>query len=337
MDYQKRTLIVNHLAGVSTKDQEKELEEWLASSPENNRQYEIIKGIWLASAAVPADAAWQTSFKKLKLEIEKQDQADNTIRRIPAFKFWGIAAAAALTCIVLAASLFFLKRPSENIEMVLLERSTGPGEVLHLTLPDSTEIWLNGNSRIRFPASFSAAAVRAVTLYGEAFFKVKHKEKQPFVVSSGALKTTVLGTSFNITAYQDAKRQEVTVLTGMVSVSNNSASEDQIIRLLPSQKAVFEQVSGKMLKADTHADDVIAWREGRLVFDRTAMDEVFEVLERKYDVRIEAEPGSFKDCRLTASFGNISLSELLNTLKKTLDISYTQHHNHISIKGGNCM
>src|SRR5690606_7625428 len=128
--------------------------------------------------------------------------------------FSWLAAACLLIC--LSAGFFILNR---NIfrQSELLVVHTGFREVKELLLSDGTKVWVNANSRLKYPKRFENDK-REIVLEGEAFFKVKRDEQRPFIISSKGIRTTVLGTSFNISSYAGDEEVKVTVISGKVAV-----------------------------------------------------------------------------------------------------------------------
>nr|WP_199075349.1 FecR family protein [Pedobacter sp. ASV19] len=338
MDQEIWKLILSHVSGENNEENEIRLKEWLVKDPVHQQQFEQACELWNDTAEIPEQAGWKDSFAQIKSEVIKPDsvKATEEKRLKVVFKRW-IAAAAVLGGTILLGIFFQNRRPAVHAEAAeWITETSAAGQILKVLLPDSTEVWLNSGSRIRFPKNLQTSAIRNVQLTGEGFFKVKRDVRHPFIVKSLNLQTRVLGTSFNIKAW--AKKQpEVTVMTGKVAVSRDSAgTQSAAIHLLPNQKAVYSRISGKLHKEDVEeAADANAWISGKLMFNQTPVQEVFEAIERRYQVRIQSEH-DFKGCKLTASFKNIALAEVLQTLKITLDIHYAINKQTIYIKGGKC-
>jgi transmembrane sensor len=338
MDQEIWKLILSHVSGENNEENEIRLKEWLVKDPVHQQQFEQACILWADTAGIPEQDGWKESFAQIKSEVIKLDsvKATEEKRLKIIFKRW-IAAAAVLGGMILLGIFFQNRKRVVHAEAAgWITETSAAGQILKVLLPDSSEVWLNSGSSIRFPKNLPTAAIRNVQLTGEGFFKVKRDVKHPFIVKSLNLQTRVLGTSFNIKAW--AKYQpEVTVMTGKVAVSRDSAgTQSAAIHLLPNQKAIYSRISGKLHQENVEeAADANAWISGKLMFNQTPVQEVFEAIERRYQVRIQSEH-DFKDCKLTASFKNIALAEVLQTLKITLDINYTINKQTIYIKGGKC-
>lgn len=309
--------------------EEKKIQEWLSKDPEHQQELERALWLWENTSAPSENEEWKESFNTIQASLLQE-----VPRKTIDFKFW-LAAAAVFAAIALFTFFYKVQQPVlQPAEIAWVTKSANSGKVINVLLPDSTEIWLNPGSSISFPKNLQHAGLRTVRLKGEAFFKVKRDPQHPFVVQSLNLRTRVLGTSFNIRAWE-GRQTEVTVLTGKVAVSRDSAgTQSAAIHLLPNQKAIGNSTK-LYLENVEDARAAISWTEGKMVFDQLAVKEVFEALERKYGVKIIADQ-SFKGCKLTAKFDNVSLKEVLQTLQITLEIHYTINKQTIYIKGGKC-
>ncbi|WP_222536842.1 FecR family protein [Pedobacter polysacchareus] len=312
---------------------EERLQDWLRKDPLHQQELDQAIWLWESTAVQPQSDAWKSGFAAIQNALETEKPA----QKKPTFKIWLGAAAA----VVAAMSIFILfnkNRPvlTEVVQTAWTTKTSAPGKITNIILPDSTEILLNAGSSISFPNNFRQASMRTVKLVGEAYFKVKRDPNHPFVVHSSNIQTLVLGTSFNISAWGKSS-PEVTVLTGKVAVSRDSAGKQSAaIQLLPNQKAGVDLTSGLLYRKQLEdARTAIGWTEGKMTFDQTPMEEVFATIERRYGVQVVTDR-SFKDCKLSAKFGNINIKEVLQTLQMTLDIHYTINKQTIYIKGGKC-
>ncbi len=165
---------------------------------------------------------------------------------------------------------------------VFHEINTPKGAFYQLILPDSSKVWLNAASSIRFPSRFESNK-REVFLTGEAYFEIKHDEKAPFYVKSTHQTTRVLGTKFNINAYADQPEDEVTLIEGSVEASSTSL---QKVLMKPGYKArignniQYQQVD--------HAGDYAAWRSGDFYFDNYSLEQVLQMLGRWYNLEVDS-------------------------------------------------
>lgn len=203
---------------------------------------------------------------------------------------------------------------SSEQDMTMLQ--TADGEMITLTLADGTEVKLNSNSKITYPHCFKGAE-RMVHLEGEAFFKVRHDSKRPFVVDAGSVLTKDLGTSFNIKAYQGSDCK-VTLVEGKVEVLAKN-SQHKPVTLNPGQQyslSAKETVSGQIINVNT--DETTAWADGVLYYHDQTLEYILDNLAAYYQSKVVFRNPAVKTKHLDFSAdksGSIEDAiELLNNL-----------------------
>ncbi|TRX38856.1 DUF4974 domain-containing protein [Flavobacterium sp. ZT3R18] len=243
-----------------------------------------------------------------------------------------IQMAAAVIVIIGLGSWFNYSTAIENLLFPLVyEKSvTLSGENATIRLSDGTLIHLNAESVLKYPNKFSGNT-REVYLEGEAFFEVAKDKKHPFIIHSSKMDTKVVGTSFNILAYPDQKNQEVSVVTGKVSVSSTVTKQNVLV--FPGQKATVEKGTNN-LKAysQINISTIASWRKNILVFEDVAVNEVVATMERHYGVKIKIQNESLQNLIINASFEEAEPEQVLNLLCKSIDASYKQEKNSYIIK-----
>lgn len=190
--------------------------------------------------------------------------------------------------------------------------STPNGRQFKLTLPDGTGVWLNSASSIRYPTAF-AGANRKVTITGEAYFEVAKHEKMPFMVNvNDKAEIQVLGTHFNVNAYQDQELVKTTLLEGAVRIQ----AEKNQQRLTPGQQAQVADNAPIRLVENVDLEQVVAWKNGLFNFNNEDIRSVMEEIGRWYDMEIVYE--SIPEQReITGEMQrNLSLTQVMNVLKK---------------------
>jgi len=202
---------------------------------------------------------------------------------------------------------------------ILLSVQTGDGMLKSVTLEDGTMIWLNADSKLRYPAHFDKRH-REVYLDGEAYFDVMHDQERPFTVHTAHLTTTVLGTAFSVTAYNNIPVESVVVSRGKVRVAHNN----QVLGFLTPDKRVDYQVgNGKSYLSGTDATAAAAWKDGKLQFENQNMLDIAARLSRWYGYNVRFAHTGLKNCRYTASFDNhIPLNSLLKVMKAISMVNY---------------
>jgi len=165
--------------------------------------------------------------------------------------------------------------------------STPRGGEYQITLSDGTKVWLNAASSIRFPTAFRGAD-RRVQITGEVYFEVAHNDAQPFKVSAGKSAIEVLGTHFNVNAYDDEVQVRTSLLEGSVKVFAADETDQQQMKILkPGQQARMNKSGRIQVVNDMDTEEVMAWKNGLFVFKSTDLRSIMRQLSRWYDVDIE--------------------------------------------------
>ena len=204
---------------------------------------------------------------------------------------------------------------SRKMEYNTLSNPRG-SKVINMILADGSKVWLNAGSSVTYPVAFIGKE-RKVSITGEAYFEVTHDASKPFTVSNGAMNVRVLGTHFNVNAFEDDNSDiKVTLLEGAVkvSVSSPSPSERVGVRLKPGQQAQVDK-EVKVVN-DVDLDKVMAWKNGYFEFDNASLQNVLKQISRWYDVDVVYK-GSNRPRAFTGEIQReLSLSEVLKILEK---------------------
>jgi len=189
-------------------------------------------------------------------------------------------------------------------------------KVVNITLNDGSKVWLNTESSLRFPASFTGDE-RKVTVTGEAYFEVAHNEKKPFIVDVSGTEVKVLGTHFNIHAYNDESNIKTTLLEGSVEVSvpSSSSLERVGVRLKPGQQAIKTGDGKLTINNNVVIEDVMAWKNGLFNFNNADIQDIMRQASRWYDVEViyEGTPSAERYKGKVAR--NTSLAEMMKILE----------------------
>ena len=319
-------LLGKFLAGEAFAAGAERMRRWL-TDPANQREYARFTRIWNEAAAgnqpgqtdrVNTEAAWLRV--RAQMNGQPQSQSEAVIQPMPVpkkntnwFTYRRIAAG-----IVLALLAGFFGWQLTNFERQsattpLLSVST-TANTRQLTLPDGSQVLLNQNSRLTYPATF-ADSNRQVTLAGEAFFDVTHSPTQPFRVRAGAVQVRVLGTSFNVRIAGDSVR--VAVRTGRVQVS----ATRQTIVLTPDQQTTYVAQGDTFRRAVPLVANQLAYQTGRLSFNSASLAEVVQTLRDVYGTDIRLLNPALANCRLTADFGPEPIDTVLTVVAETLSLT----------------
>ena len=173
-----------------------------------------------------------------------------------------------------------------------------PGQMTQIKLSDGTEVWLNSGSVFKYPTEFDRAS-RQVYLNGEAFMKVEKNAAKPFTVNTGRFAIQVLGTSFNVDAYDEENEAKVTLVEGLVAL--RSTHNTWTKNIVPGQTAII--TGGKTPGIEeVNTDFYTSWTEGKIVFRMETLDEIAKKLERWYNVEIQFEDQELKIFTFSGTF-----------------------------------
>lgn len=182
-----------------------------------------------------------------------------------------------------------------------------------LTLADGSKVWLNAASSISFPTQFTGSE-RVVTTQGEVYFEVAHDKNRPFKVITGRQEVTVLGTHFNVKAYDDEPTINTTLLEGSVKVRDLSATSSGL--LTPGQQSKINRNDGKLAVASANIEEVIAWKNGFFMFNDQQITNIMSSISRWYDMDIQYQNFSNNTERFGGTFSRSSnLADILNILQ----------------------
>ncbi len=226
------------------------------------------------------------------------------------FQYWLVAAS-----VLILLGIGFVYQ-AEILQPKLQITEAQKGKIMMLTLTDSTQIFLQSGSKIKYPKVF-AENERKVKLYGEAFFKVTKNPEKPFIVKSDDVEVTVLGTSFNIRSNNQGST-EITVATGRVKVKNPSS---QLI-LNPDEQALSGPDKDLILKKNVDADLYTSWKDETVQFNNISMGEAMEILSRRFSVELKIVSPGLEKCLVRAEYNRRSLQSILESLRFISNIEY---------------
>ena len=212
---------------------------------------------------------------------------------------------------------FRLIRSNQEKVLTYTEVHVKNGEHKRVILPDGTSVTLNAGSYLRYPREF-ITDVRLIEINGEAFFEVTRDEEKPFLIHTKDADVKVLGTSFNVKAFDMDEQLTVSVQTGKVQVDLPEA----MMRLLPDEQFVMDKTKGEFQKRNEDARLSTVWIKGGLYFNRTPIRTVVNELVRMYNRTIEFAPGAEYDDYIYGEHDNKSLEAVLKSIQYSTDIKY---------------
>lgn len=324
-------LISRHLSGESSPQEEQQLNIWLDYGEENRKLFGEYKTLWEQMdkvgpiAALDLNAEWKSLESRMK---ESVPQLDIREEKRPSMVFLaGRIAVAAVVVMALTFGGFYFSR---NVGYRTLA-TTGLSEMI--ILPDGSTVTLNSYSSLEYPKKFDKYQ-RDIKLEGEGFFEVNGNPAWPFVISTAEVEIKVLGTSFNVNAYNSNKEIEVIVKTGQVAVTRHGKIPKTVI-LKSGNKAVYNKIE-EDLSLSTRIDrNYLAWKTKSFIFEDQTLSDVTSALNKVYGSKIIIPSDSLQEARITSTFNDQSLEAILNVLSATLDLKVIENNGRILLTESN--
>ncbi|MFC4874661.1 FecR domain-containing protein [Negadavirga shengliensis] len=301
----------------------------LEEDPEFRKAFESYKRELYPSQAYPSFDKEQ-SWEKIKGQVHQGLAMESGSKR-PLIGFFRIAATFLLVTVaaILLKNTFYSKMTDHPVSMIT--KTTAFGQKSTIVLPDETTVRLNSGSTIVYPEYFDEKT-RRVEITGEAFFDVIPDHGRPFQVISGTIKTSVVGTSFNIKYRPDENQQVVSVKSGEVAVELVEENESPV-SLVAGQQVSWDRVNEAWHLANVDPETIAFWTEGYLFFEDVAFNELLVELEKWFGVSFEWRPEDFDGCQITLKQKGESLKNILEILKYSINLNYRYKENIIMISG----
>ncbi|WP_423146367.1 FecR family protein [Rubrolithibacter danxiaensis] len=275
----------------------------------------------------PDVTALLTDEKKEELKKQLQDSIWNTIseeeqsyKKIRAIKTILVrTAVAAVLVAICTVGLYFLNvRKDEALTPVTVSNFQKGDQIIHL--PDGSTVILSSGSKLQYPSSFTSSSKREVNLDGGAFFDISHNPSKPFVVHTGKVQTTVLGTAFSVEAFSWERDITVTVSRGKVKVSDQHKMQGIIT---PDQQIKYNRFKAVSSKKNVDAAGYTNWKGLNLIFDDITVAEAAALLQNKFAVAIRLKDNFSNSKRFTATFNrDESLEHILKSICEFNGASY---------------
>lgn len=253
----------------------------------------------------------------------------------PQRKLWrSLAAIAAVVAVFFTVYLVWPISKNAGNSAALTALTVASGQETQVSLADGSKIWVNSLSEFKYPRVFNRKT-REVYLSGEAYFDIVHDPSRPFIIHTGKVITTVLGTAFNIKEDKQNHTVVVTVTRGKVSVANGSQPLGVIT---PNQQISFNEVNGQHSQNNIEAEKVIAWQENYIHFNDISFADAARQLQARFKVKISFANDNVKKCRFTGTaLKDEKLDNILKVICAINDASYkTKPDGSIVIDGPGC-
>lgn len=287
----------------------KEVHRWLLDEEHTNEKEEALRNLWEETEGKVDAGIWNSLSKVYdKVGLRNRDMA-----KMLHMRMWQYTAAAIVVLVVsVSTTFFFTKNVYSTVAMI--EKITPAGDMKTVELPDGSMVQTNSGTILFYPEVFKGDT-RTIYLIGEANFKVKKNPNQPFIVKSGAMSVTALGTEFNIMAYPEKDEIVATLIHGKIKVECNDDEKSYILN--PGQQVTYLNASSASTLAYADLEDVTAWQKGIFVFRGATMKDVLTALERKNAVTFQYNINLFNDDKYNFQFReHADLDEIMGIIQE---------------------
>lgn len=310
-------LVSRQFAGEITDGEQQELEKLLDEHPEWEKQHGSLRLLWHTEDKEGNEDA-EKAYRQVRARILLEARPQAPVRQMT----WRYAAALLLAGLFAGLWWYADSGRHDAGRTAWQQTATPKGNRTRLVLPDGSTVWLNADSKLRYPKTFGTAR-REVFLEGEAFFDVVKNRQKPFLVKTQRATIRVLGTSFNVNAYPERETMETALVTGLVEIAReNAPAIEEPFVLVPGEQAIYSRRTNAFTRHRADSRLSASWKDGRLRFDNEPFASVATKLERWYNVTIHLQTKDLQQERFTATVENKSLEEVLKLIGLATPIRY---------------
>lgn len=310
-------ILPRYCSGEATIEECRMVEEWIGQSDEN---YRIVKQMYTI------DQVMGTVQMESKVDMEKAlASVSRKMSKAPSHVTWFIwvqraAAILFIPLLIAFAIQNFTPSPTEVAQMI--EVKTNPGMTTTVDLPDGTKVYLNSESSLTYPSFFSKDK-RDVKLTGEAFFEVQKDPEHRFIVSGPHhTQIEVLGTSFNVEAFERDSFISTTLVEGKVRFAYQKNRQPATVDMKPGQKLMYDTTSSQVKLIQTSGETETAWKDGKIIFQATPLPEALRMLEKRFNVTFVLSNNRLRGEAFNGSFTNQRLERILEIFKISSNIKW---------------
>ncbi|MDD2437916.1 MAG: FecR domain-containing protein [Massilibacteroides sp.] len=284
---------------------EEKVQRWLIEKDDSNEKEKASLAFWNTLEAEPNIMTYQS----LKRVNAKTSFAKNKRSILFYRKLWRVAVVI-IPFLMLAGGSYYLFQREQIIQI-----TTAYGETRQIFLPDNSEVWLNSGTTIQYPKRFKNNT-RKISLEGEAYFIVKRDTSRPFIVQTNNLSVKVLGTVFNVKAYPRDNKTIATLTSGKIEVETNT-KQSRVLN--PNEQLTYNSQTSDINIMKISATDASGWTSGQLIFTNASIHEIFETLERRFNVSFEIQKTIVsKDIYTVRFLKNDDLEQILSVLEDVI-------------------
>jgi transmembrane sensor len=314
--------------------------EWLSRHPQHQLKLEnarqMLHSLSFSELPLPeaeVNKAWmelQGAIRQRNKSVQALRAPEKQIKKVSINRWW-YRTAAVLAVVAISGTIYWLNTSRLHTHHTLF------GQTATISLPDGSQVILNGNSTLKYPSHWNYQKAREVWLEGEAFFAVTKKNNTgaaKFIVHIPDMDVEVLGTKFNV--YHRKQKGRIVLNCGEVRVNITHADKNKVATLVmkPGDLVEKSERNNKLIRKKVNPEIYSAWKNNRLIFDNTSLAEIGEMIEMTYGKRVVFEDGTQANRKLTGTIPTDNLDILIMTLSKSFNLSIAENKNQLIVKSG---
>ena len=317
-------LLASYLTGNASDDEKSEVQAWIDKSDKNKEVFHSVEKLWKVTenaglAQINVENAWENvnskshivTANRMKYLFEKSYKYSLRIAAVLVFGLF---------------SWYIISNLDYN------KTANSGSAVVVLSLNDGSQVTLNKGTKLNYPKIFKRDS-REVYLEGEAFFNIVKNPLRPFIIKTPNSQIKVLGTSFNVNTNC---KGNVEVIVNSGTVSFKGASSKKQVILHKDDKGVFMKATGAIEKSINSDPNYISWKTRKFVFHETSLKDIFENIEKVYDVRIVAKDSAIYNCKMTATFDKLDIEDIIKSIDLAFKYKSSKNDNIYTIIGNDC-
>lgn len=317
------TLFAKFFSGEISEKEQKALDQFISEHPDNETIFNDYEIIWSAEIKNNSfENKTESALQSVKSKIRKQGKTIPVKNN----RIWLRIAAAV---IILFGISFLFKNDifKKNNAFVSIESGE---KIIEYKLSDGSIVWLNKNSKIEFPETFEENK-RIVKMTGEAYFIVSHNQKKPFIVKTENTTTEVLGTEFNLKAFENEQNIEIVLKKGKVKFTDTKSNASDIMNV--NEKITLNKKERNLKKETVTNSNFLSWKTKELNLNNMKLGEIASILSDFYDINVKADD-SVKDSvyHTTLPFNKAKAEDILNSIKYGMNIEIDSINDEITLK-----
>jgi len=322
-------LLAKYFAGECNNAEKQAVEIWRSTSAQTKRDFDSLYFLWsnsnrnIVAQNIDTDKSWE------KFQAKIAQKANPNRLQIVFYRKTFLRIAAILVLGILIAILYKYKFQNAEIQMAVAQT-----EVVEIQLNDNSSVSLNKNSKLEYPDEFDQNK-RKVKLQGEAYFKVAKNAEKQFIIETKHALVKVVGTEFNVKAYDSLETTVVSVNQGIVQFCLLSDTTKKVI-LTKGEVGIIDHKTGNILEQEAENITIDFWRTKVLKFRNARLDVVTSALTEVYGVNFIFANENIKNCRLNFEFPDMKIDEVLDIIAMTFDLKFTRKGEVYSIEGEGC-